>query len=764
MREPPPAGWRFNLGAGQWVGGFLPVAPTTLYEPRTGYGWIPGPRVQAGELEAPDVLRRGYLWSRGKATFRIDVPPGRYRVSVLIGDRRVGEHGLRFSIRNGSLNEFPPVEPCRPGRQMTLMADVSVGDESTDLLFSPLGDMWVVNALQVEPIDQAQETRLVEEQVWLPVWGDFRKWPDPVKPHRERFEAHLRGSRNCAPSGLSESDYLKILIPAVCHLARFQAESGAIIDPYEKDELQYSTPAFALAAACAAVHGTASDLLEPAARAMDHSTRLLAEAGARHGHEDFFPPMVARAFRLLRGAVAEERAKEWLRRIRAYDPHRTYRFGQGGGNWNVVALAGEGLYEIFGLRNGMAYAEEALERQAHRFTHWGMYLDINSEAMAYDHFPRLWLADLLASGYSGRLADGLREYLERGAWTSLFLQSPAGDLPTGGRSAQHQWNEAAQCVTFEVFASIAMREGNSGVAGAFKRAARLSLGCLRKWVRPEGDLWIVKNRVDPAARHGYEPYSFYSQYNLLPMAVLAIAYEHSLAAAGIEEAPAPAEIGGFVLDLREHFHKVVANAAGSYVEIDTSGVPEYDPTGLLRIHFLDLREQVGPGDGLVSGLSGTTAAIGVAWRSSDGHWRRLAEFQKSRIEAPALEVLSEREAQVSFRLTYRGNLDGADAVTEQYRLASGSMEVGFQVSGSDGPLRILWPVLVRDGEREAVLTIEEDRLRVEFGGSAQLFTASGCCSLRLLDPLHPCRNGWAKVAEASFEAGIAPRLKVTPID
>ena len=32
------------------------------------------------------------------------------------------------------------------------------------------------------------------------------------------------------------------------------------------------------------------------------------------------------------------------------------------------------------------------------------------------------------------------------------MQSPNGELPTGGRSAQHQWNEAQQCVSYEIWA------------------------------------------------------------------------------------------------------------------------------------------------------------------------------------------------------------------------------------------------------------------------------------------------------------------------
>ncbi len=52
----------------------------------------------------------------------------------------------------------------------------------------------------------------------------------------------------------------------------------------------------------------------------------------------------------------------------------------------------------------------------------------------------------------------------------------------GGRSSQHQWNEAASCVTFEFWAQWYAEQGNETYASAFKRAAALSLqvgpGCM----------------------------------------------------------------------------------------------------------------------------------------------------------------------------------------------------------------------------------------------------------------------------------------------
>lgn len=93
------------------------------------------------------------------------------------------------------------------------------------------------------------------------------------------------------------------------------------------------------------------------------------------------------------------------------------------------------------------------------------------------------------------------------AWMSLFMQSPFGELPTGFRSSHHIWNEAEQCVIFEIYASEYAKLGYTKEAGAFKRAAMLSLGSISQWIREDGSGYIVKNRYPKEARHGYEKYS-----------------------------------------------------------------------------------------------------------------------------------------------------------------------------------------------------------------------------------------------------------------
>lgn len=48
---------------------------------------------------------------------------------------------------------------------------------------------------------------------------------------------------------------------------------------------------------------------------------------------------------------------------------------------------------------------------------------------------------MLQRGFVPPNATVYQNLLHRAALTSLLLQSPAGELPTGSRSSQHQWNE-----------------------------------------------------------------------------------------------------------------------------------------------------------------------------------------------------------------------------------------------------------------------------------------------------------------------------------
>lgn len=459
------------------------------------------------------------------------------------------------------------------------------------------------------------------------------------------------------PTGLNREDYLRIIEGQVKAFRKWQSEDGAIVDPLEKIEWQYSTPCYAFSVALLAAAHRISDktLIESGIRAMDRSVDEMHQYRTAHNHGEFFIQPVMLALELLEGTAPKSKIEEWRRKISELDPYRLYPDNlhrkQTCYNHNVVCLAGEYLRAKNGLSADKEFFDRHLEHHTQYFNEYGMHRDPNVP-MVYDEFSRQFLATILAEGYDGPLLEFYRERLWRGAWTSLFMQSPFGECPTGGRSAQHIWNEAQTAVTYEIYASQYARAAKFAEAGAFKRAAHLAADCIKRWLKPDGTGYVVKNRYPPEARHGYESYSAQSQYNLLACWLVGVAYLY--ANDRIAEKACPADVGGFAFAIPD-FHKVFANASGTYVEYETAGDLRYNPTGLIRCHIKGSNPQLGPSDGVVhrfdpktkQDLGGENMCVGPAWIDSSGTWHRLADYSPQ--SPPNVEVLHESPDLVSFR-------------------------------------------------------------------------------------------------------------------
>jgi rhamnogalacturonyl hydrolase YesR len=757
---------RFDFGGGPTASGHAPITAGTLYNSERGYGWIDPNDLADRDRGWPDALLRDLILGRAAATFRVDLPPGIYRMTLVSGDMQFADHVLDVSI-DGQELELPRIANVL-GEFITLR--VAFGHESDHLLIrfnSPVNN-WVANALVLEPAEEPAAPALTSERHQAPVrdtWTDVRALPDPIAAYVEQFRQDLAVAPPIRRTGLSRDDYLRVIESNIDYFKALQNEDGAIIDPYREVEFQYSTPCFALAAAAVVAHGGREDLLEPAAKAMDHATIALSRRQAATAHEDFYAPVLAHALPLLKPLVDEARAARWEQNLRSFDPHEVYRASRGGNNWNVVALSGEALLHQQGIREDMTWAEVSLGAQGRFFASpWGLYTE---GPMAYDLFPRMWAADMVAAGYSGRRVEELREALRRGALTSLFMQSPTGELPAGGRSAHHQWNEAQQCVMFEIYAAQAKRARDQQLAGAFKRAARLSLGSMQRWVRPSGELWIVKNRLDPAERHGYEGYSAHSQYNLLAMAMLAMAYAHAEPTEDVPELPAPADVGGFVIHVEPVFRKVFANAGGMYVQIDTAGDMSHNPTGLLRIHRSGANPQLGPSDGLVERPAyqlpdgpRRNVAVGAAWRDINGEWRSLADHSREHMQRTSLLDVQQSPQRVAFQLIYQGYFSGPAMVAERYVVTPDAVELTVELPGYSGPRRMIWPVLVDDGEEQARLEQTDNTVTVSFRDSSQVITAPDSGSVRVQEERYAHRNGWARVVVAEYDADVPMKVRI----
>jgi len=589
--------------------------------------------------------------------------------------------------------------------------------------------------------------------------------PSPLTPEVERFRDALAAASPLSRKGPARDEYLRVAEGIVRFFARHQSASGAIVDPYEQAEKQYSTPAFALTTAVLAANdpgrpsdgesGTgptrpASELREAGLAAMDRACADLPAGRAADRHADFYISLLMQALDVLQPRTPKPRVEGWLAHLRAIAPEKVYRFQPGGdrpaNNWNLVASYGEFRRYQAGLSSDLAWVERSLAEQVQHLTEHGLYRDPN-DPLPYDHFARFHLNLLLESGYRGPQAERLRELMARAAWASLFMVSPHGEAPCGGRSAHHQWNEAQQALTFEQYAARFARFGDRASAGAFRRAARLSLASVARWVRPSGELWIVKNRVDPSRRHGYEPYSFHSQYNLLCAAKLVAAYLR--ADDTILEAPIPSELGGYVFALQPAFHKVFASAAGTLVEIDTGADLKYNPTGILRVHVAGISAQLGLTDGLVPAptyqvpnRAPRAIALGPAWRDAAGEWHTLASHGREDLEPVSLAIATRSLSRVEFLLRYAGRFrGGATAIEQRITVTGRGVEITDTIHGDIRGIRAECPVLLNDGERSTTVSMAESSVTVRGLDSAPWEVASPTGRARRLEVTGDGRNG-----------------------
>ena len=330
-----------------------------------------------------------------------------------------------------------------------------------------------------------------------------------------------------APSGLTRASYLETIAGIVQHFRALQAADGRIIDAYLGAEVQYATPCFAFA--CATVvaagggGGGASGLLANCSAALTAAARELATNTCADGHCPFFGKPAVLAYRLLAPLVDAATRAGWDADLANMNPWTDFGFPSN--NWGLVGAVGDYLRTaVAGFSTNMTWWQDMLDFQmsgeghspAYTFTPNGLYQDHSGSSglnpLPYDTFPTSgYLAVLLREGYNGTHAPFIAEMVRRAALSHLLMQSPWGEIPTGGRSSQHQWNEAVSALAYELAASQAVAAGDAQAACMFKRAARLAHGSVRRWQNPTGELQIVKNHADPALRWGYEGYSYQSQ-------------------------------------------------------------------------------------------------------------------------------------------------------------------------------------------------------------------------------------------------------------
>jgi hypothetical protein len=538
-------------------------------------------------------------------------------------------------------------------------------------------------------------------------WGSY-----PFEGQVEKILARVDGDddlQHWEKSSYTRSLYLDLAELVVRAAVKWQDECGRLIDPYERAEPPTGTARLVSAAAGLIGAGRCRDLVPTVARGFDSAVEaMLSSQGApgRLPGADFYMKELAWAYRHLQPYVPEAQRSHWQQSLSQCTPEGNYTDLIKPGkstvhNFNVYALTGEFLRASYGLGDMEAstrFVDEYLPHQFGYFTSYGMYRDPN-DPITYDLTVRQNLSLLLEAGYAGPLRDDVDELLRRGALTMLLYVCPNGQAPYGGRSNQHHHMEGMITCISEWEARRYAAMGRADLAGAFKRLARQSVASTMRWWH-ESPFKDLKNSFDPVTHHGREQYGEYSVYALLAASLFGVAYH--LSDETIAERPMPAEIGGYVLELPDAFHKVFATSGGYHVEIDTGADLSYDATGLGRLVRKDFPAELGLSMPLcgtprytVVPVDGYHAAIGPVWKSADGKWHSLAEHSNA---VATVNAVHTDKDDLRFTVCWQGTMAGCTAVEQQYRLSSEGLMVTCSVQReTPGEVGFVIPLIVSNG-------------------------------------------------------------------
>ena len=457
--------------------------------------------------------------------------------------------------------------------------------------------------------------------------------PDPVV----RTSYHLT-ARPWKPLAIPAGAYLDAIEGVCRYSVRHQDAGGAIVDPFLNREHQYATPYFAYAVGALLHAGRARDLLPSGVKAMDHATQCFAGGNGAipDQHGNFFIAPLTGALDLYAGEVPATNIAIWRERLKK--PLGDIQAPDATNNWETYVMKGEWMRALAGLA-GRAAATAAIEdawqaRQRDRIAPppWRVYHDRTSDpdTLSVEAVGRGNLLALTHLGYDGPSAREIREAAETGTRLTLLLQDPSGQAPANGRTDNHVWVDVGYQLAFEVMAE--RFQNDPWVAGQFRHAALLSFQSIARWRRDDGawagSYFVTKNHFDPALRVGYQPASQYSNYNGSLMFHLAEAWHAR--ASQIEERPAPAEIGGYAVEMDRQFASAFANAGGMQMQVNLRGQTavthenRWSPLGVVRFARAGWETRLGPSDGAL-----TNDGAGVTFAPAfleNGRWLRLASL------------------------------------------------------------------------------------------------------------------------------------------
>lgn len=253
------------------------------------------------------------------------------------------------------------------------------------------------------------------------------------------------------------------------------------------------------------------------------------------------------------------------------------------GNWAAFAAVSEQARKSAGIGNESHFIENQMASQKLSLDSNGFYRDPH-EPMLYDLMTRVQIMTCLHFGYSGGDRDDIGELLRRSAEKYLSVQSVTGEIAYGGRSAQYLYNEACLAAAFEYAAGDCADRGEYAEAIKYKRAAEKAVRSLDPWMK-NCELRHIKNKWGQEDTYGCEGYGYFDKYMVTTASNL---YRGVLFCRDDIEIPEDLSENDdgtpTVVRTTDFFHKAFARAGDYFAEYDLRADPNYDGTGLGRIH------------------------------------------------------------------------------------------------------------------------------------------------------------------------------------
>lgn len=347
----------------------------------------------------------------------------------------------------------------------------------------------------------------------------------------------------------------------------------------------------------------------------------------------------------------------------------------------------------------------------------GMFIDPGAP-MAYDMITKQQILFAIRNGADGEYKEKAMKLCEKGAVSSLFMQSVTGQMPYGGRTNQFICVETILACFFEMMSKVFFEKAQLEEAGVYKRAAHNAVKSIEPWLHMHPFRHIRQGFL-PELGHGIDSGGVYTVYGLLASSMLGSAF---LEATGNEKTlcfETPAEAGGFVFATDDDFHKVFASCGNYHIEIDTCADLEKDANGLGRFHKAGvfpetaLSGSCAPFPTYSYALSETepkACAIGPAWLDSDNEVISLAGCCRD-AKKYTVNIMHESKESVAFSINYE--TDGLN-IEETYQLSDDGLL--YSVKGDMPGFHITIPLIKTDGLENGKIIQDPDGLLVEYRG------------------------------------------------